>query len=278
MPATPHGSTERIPLVVAGAAGRMGRRIVALAEADGRARVAGAVEAPGSEAVGKDAGALAGIGPLGVPVRDDVQAALADAGAGAVLVDFTAPEASLANARAAAGRGLATVVGTTGLEPGQRAELEALADRSAILVSANMSVGVNVLLALVGEAVRRLGPAFDIEIVEVHHGKKKDAPSGTALALAEAAAAAAKLSPSEAFTLSRQGLTGERRAGEIGVVALRGGDNVGEHTVMLLGAGERIELVHRASSRDCLAAGAVRAAVWIAGRSPGLYSMRDVLA
>jgi 4-hydroxy-tetrahydrodipicolinate reductase len=140
-----------------------------------------------------------------------------------------------------------------------------------------MSVGVNVLLALVGDAVRRLGPAFDLEIGEVHHNRKKDAPSGTALALAEAAAAGAGLDPATSFRLSREGLVGERRAGEIGIVALRGGDNVGEHTVMLLGSGERVELSHRASSRDCLAIGAVRAGVWLFGKPPGLYSMQDVL-
>lgn len=140
-----------------------------------------------------------------------------------------------------------------------------------------MSVGVNALLGLVAEAVKRLGPAFDVEIVELHHNKKKDAPSGTAIALAEAAAQAASLDPAKALTLAREGLTGERRPGEIGVVALRGGDNIGEHTVMLIGTGERVELVHRASSRDCLAAGAVRAGAWLYGKPPGLYSMRDVL-
>lgn len=268
---------SRAPLIVLGAGGRMGRRIMALAEAGAEARVAGAVEIAGSPLVGKDAGELAGTSALGVVVVADFAAAIATADRGAVAIDFTAPEATLEHARQAAATGTPIVIGTTGLTHEQRTELEALSARTPLLLSANMSVGVNVLLGLVGEAVRRLGPAFDIEIVEVHHNKKKDAPSGTALALAEAAAEAAGLDPKSAFTLAREGQTGERRKGEIGVVALRGGDNVGEHTVMLLGTGERIELAHRASSRDCLAAGAVRAGAWLHGRPPGLYTMKDVL-
>lgn len=267
----------KAPIVVLGAGGRMGRRIMALAEAGTEARVAGAVEVAGSPLVGRDAGELAGTAALGVVVAADFAAAIAGAAPGSVAIDFTAPEATLAHARQAAASGTPIVVGTTGFSREQRAELEALSAKTALLLSANMSIGVNVLLGLVGEAVRRLGPAFDIEIVEIHHNKKKDAPSGTALALAEAAAAAAGVDPASSFTLAREGLTGERRPGEIGVVALRGGDNVGEHTVMLLGTGERVELSHRASSRDCLAAGAVRAGAWLHGKPPGLYSMKDVL-
>jgi 4-hydroxy-tetrahydrodipicolinate reductase len=265
------------PLIVLGAGGRMGRRIMALAEAGTDARVAAAVEIEGSHLVGKDAGELAGTAALGISVVSDFVAAIHAAGPGAVAIDFTAPEAAVAHARQAASMGTPIVIGTTGLTREQRAEIEGLASRTAVLLSANMSIGVNVLLDLVGQAVRLLGPAFDVEIVEVHHNRKKDAPSGTALALAEAAAAAAGVDPASSFTLAREGLVGERKAGEIGVVALRGGDNVGEHTVMLLGTGERVELVHRASSRDCLAAGAVRAGAWLHGKVPGLYSMKDVL-
>lgn len=268
---------SRAPLIVLGAGGRMGRRIMALAEAGAEARIAGAVEIAGSPFIGKDAGELAGSNALGVPVVADFATAIAAADRGAVAIDFTAPEATLEHARQAAATRTPIVIGTTGLTREQREELEALSASTPLLLSANMSIGINVLLDLVGEAVRRLGPAFDVEIVEVHHNRKKDAPSGTALALAEAAAEAAGLDPKSAFTLAREGQTGERPKGEIGVVALRGGDNVGEHTVMLLGTGERIELVHRASSRDCLAAGAVRAGAWLHGRSPGLYSMKDVL-
>lgn len=271
------GRESRPPIVVLGAGGRMGRRIVALAEGGLEARVAGAAEMPGSPLVGRDAGELAGIAPFGVSVAGSFADARAAAGAGAVAVDFTSPEAAVEHAREAAATGTPIVIGTTGFTREQRAELEALSKKTPLLLSANMSIGVNVLLGLVGEAVRRLGPAFDIEIVEVHHNRKKDAPSGTALALAEAAAAASGVDPASAFTLAREGLVGERKRGEIGVVALRGGDNVGEHTVMLLGTGERVELSHRASSRDCLAAGAVRAGAWLHGRAPGLYSMKDVL-
>lgn len=255
----------------------MGRRIMALAEAGKDARVVGAVEIAGSHLVGKDAGELAGTALLGVTVVSEFASATASAERGAVAIDFTAPEAAVEHARHAAATGTPIVIGTTGLTREQRAELEVLALRTPLLLSANMSVGVNVLLGLVGQAARLLGPAFDIEIVEVHHNRKKDAPSGTALALAEAAAAGAGLDPAEAFTLARQGICGERRPGEIGIVALRGGDNVGEHTVMMLGTGERVELSHRASSRDCLAAGAVRAGAWLFGKGPGLYSMKDVL-
>jgi 4-hydroxy-tetrahydrodipicolinate reductase len=265
------------PIIVLGAGGRMGRRIVALATEGSQARVAAAVEIAGSHLIGKDAGEVAMTRPLGVAIESDFVAAIDKAGHGAVAIDFTAPEAALAHARQAAALGTPIVVGTTGLTREQRAELEDLSSSTALLVSANMSVGVNALLGLVAEAVKRLGPDFDVEIVELHHNKKKDAPSGTAIALAEAAAHAASLDPAKALTFSREGLTGERRPDEIGVVALRGGDNIGEHTVMLIGTGERVELVHRASSRDCLAAGAVRAGAWLFGKPPGLYSMRDVL-
>jgi 4-hydroxy-tetrahydrodipicolinate reductase len=268
---------SRAPVIVLGAGGRMGRRIIELAETGSEARVVGAVEIPGSQLVGRDAGEVAGTRRLDVAiVADFAQATAAVSGSGAVAVDFTIPEAAVEHARHAAVTCTPIVVGTTGFSPDQRAELERLAERTPLLLSANMSVGVNVLLGLVGEAVRRLGPSFEIEIVEMHHNRKKDAPSGTALALAEEAARAAGSGP-DSFVLSRQGMVGERKKGEIGVVALRGGDNVGEHTVMLVGTGERLELVHRASSRDCLATGAVRAAAWLHGKPPGLYSMRDVL-
>lgn len=263
-----------VDLVVCGAAGRMGRRIVALAAEDARVRVVGAVEAQGQAAVGADAGELAGIGANGVRIGDDLEAVT---GPSTVIVDFTAAEASLAHLRVAAKRGAPIVIGSTGFTPQQRSEAERLAMETATLIAANMSLGVNVLLGLVEEAARRLGPAFDCEIFELHHGRKKDAPSGTALALAEAAARGKSLDPGKSFRLAREGMTGERPRDEIGVIALRGGDAVGEHTVMLIGAGERVELTHRATSRDCLAAGAIHAAAWLAGRRPGLYSMRDVL-
>lgn len=261
-------------IVVCGAAGRMGRRIVALAAADPRVRVVGAIEVRGHADIGSDAGALAGVGELGVPVAEDLALL---AGPNRVIVDFTTASVSLANLRTAVEKHAAIVIGSTGFSASERAEAERLAERTPTLIAANMSIGVNVLLGLVEEAARRLGPAFDCEIVELHHGRKKDAPSGTALALAEAAARGKGLDPRHALRLERSGMTGERPKDEIGVVALRGGDSVGEHTVMLVGAGERVELTHRATSRDCLASGAVHAAAWLAGRKPGLYSMRDVL-
>jgi 4-hydroxy-tetrahydrodipicolinate reductase len=261
-------------IVMCGAAGRMGRRIIALAADDPEARIVAALEAPGSPLLGRDAGEVAGIGSIGVPITDDAAAAIR---AGTVTLDFTHADVVMGNVRLAAAAGAAIVVGTSGLPLSEREEIGRLASAMPCMIAPNMSVGVNVLLALVEDAVRRLGPDFDCEIVEIHHNRKKDAPSGTAVALAEAAARAAGADPQRDIVTERSGMVGERRKGEIGVMALRGGDNIGEHTVMLVGQGERVELVHRASSRDCLAGGALRAARWLAGKPAGLYSMRDVV-
>lgn len=261
-------------IIMSGAGGRMGRRIMALADANPQAKIVAALEASGSELLGLDAGTLAGVQPLNVKVSDDFAAV---ATPGTVTLEFTSPEATMGHVRAAAAAGAGIVVGTSGLSREQRDELEALSSQMPTLFAPNMSIGLNVLLSLVADAASRLGPDFDCEIVEIHHNKKKDSPSGTAIALAEAAAAARKLDPETALVTAREGMVGERRKDEIGVVALRGGDNVGEHTVMLVGAGERVELVHRAASRDCLAAGAVRAAIWLSSQAPGLYSMQDVI-
>jgi len=265
---------ESVAIVVCGAAGRMGRRIVALATENPGARVVGAVETAACRDLGADAGELAGVGRIGVEITADLAAT---ASPNAVIVDFSHADATLANLQTAADHGAPIVVGTTGLSREQRAEAEALSARMPTLIAPNMSLGVNVLLSLVEDAVRRMGDGFDCEIFELHHNRKKDAPSGTALALAEAAARASGRDPERDLVLSREGMTGERGKREIGVVALRGGDAVGEHTVMLIGTGERIELTHRAASRDCLASGAVRAAIWLAGKPAGLYSMRDVI-
>jgi 4-hydroxy-tetrahydrodipicolinate reductase len=265
---------EPIGLIVCGAAGRMGRRIVAMASEDARFRVAGAVEMPGNSAMGKDAGTNAGVAELGVAIGDDLRRALRP---GCVVVDFTSAEASLAHLEAAAAAKSAIVIGSTGFSAEQRAKAEKLALQMPTLIAPNMSLGVNVLLSLVEDAVRRLGPDFDCEIFEVHHNRKKDAPSGTALALGEAAARGAALDPRSAVLTSRAGMVGERPKKEIGVFGLRGGDAAGDHTVMLIGTGERVELTHRAASRDCLVTGALRAAAWIADKPAGLYSMRDVV-
>jgi 4-hydroxy-tetrahydrodipicolinate reductase len=266
--------SDPLPLVVCGAAGRMGRLIVALAREDAGFRVAAAIEAPAHAAVGRDAGELAGGAPLGVRIGDDLGAACA---ADHVVLDFTTPAATLAHVRVAAGRGVGLVVGTTGFSAEQERELRGLAARTRTVLAPNMSVGVTVLLELVGAAARLLDPSYEAEIVEIHHHAKKDAPSGTALALGRAVAAARGQDFAQAGVLAREGLVGARRPDEIGVVALRAGDAVGDHTVVFGGLGERLELTHRAQSRDCLARGALRAARWVAGRQPGVYSMRDVL-
>jgi 4-hydroxy-tetrahydrodipicolinate reductase len=267
--------SEPLGVVVCGAAGRMGRLLVTLArEGSARLRVAGAIEAPGHPALGRDAGEVAGGGVLGVRVGDDLAAACRPEH---VVLTFAAPAATVDHVRIAAGRGAGLVVGTTGLDRNQDREMRALAARTRSVIAANYSIGIAVLTELVTTAARLLDPSFEAEIVEVHHHAKQDAPSGTALALGRAVAAARGQSFEGAATLARQGQVGPRRADEIGVVALRAGDAVGDHTVLFGGFGERIELTHRAQSRECLARGALRAAMWVADRQPGVYSMRDVV-
>jgi 4-hydroxy-tetrahydrodipicolinate reductase len=263
-----------VGVVVCGAAGRMGRLLVELAATSPDLRVAGAVERPGHAAIGQDAGTVAGVAALGVPIADDVAAACRPEH---VVVDFTMPEATLANARTAAASGAALVIGTTGLDATQDRELRDVAARTRSVIAANYSVGVTVLLDLVARAATLLGDGFDAEIVELHHHRKVDAPSGTALALGRAIAAARGQDFDAAKTLARAGIVGARRPGEIGIVGIRAGDAVGDHTVVFGGLGERVELVHRAQSRESLARGALRAAVWIADKAPGIYAMRDVL-
>jgi 4-hydroxy-tetrahydrodipicolinate reductase len=262
-----------IRAVVTGAAGRMGTQIVRLVRATEGMAVCGAVERPGP-AVGQDAGALAGLGPIGVAVVDDLARALPGAD---VVVDFTSHEASARHAEVCAGRGVPLVIGSTGFTPEAKARVAAAARRVPIVLSPNMSVGVNVLFELVRQAAGVLGDGYDVEIVELHHKKKRDAPSGTAVRLGEVAAEALGRDPKDALAYARHGILGERPPWQIGVQTLRGGDVVGEHTVFFCGEGERIELTHRATSREQFARGAVRAARWIAGRPAGLYDMADVL-
>ena len=260
-------------VVVTGASGRMGGHIIRALHAEGLALV-GATERPGFPP-GLDAGVAAGLPPLGIPVQGELSVAL-QAGAD-VVVDFTSFEASAAHAAVCAKAGVALVIGSTGFTPEARARVAAAARRVPIVLSPNMSVGVNVLFAMVRQAASALGDAYDVEIVELHHKKKKDAPSGTAMRLAEVAAEALGRDPARDLVFGRHGLVGERPAREIGVQTLRGGDAVGEHTVYFVGEGERLELTHRATSRDQFARGAVRAARWVVGRPPGLYDMADVL-
>jgi len=266
--------SEPLPLVVCGAAGRMGRLLVALAREDRRLRIAGAVEAPAHPAVGRDAGEVAGGGSLDVLVVPDLDPLCTRE---RVVLDFTTPAATLVHAEVGVQRGAGLVIGTTGFTSEQERDLRALAARTRTVFAPNMSVGVTVLAELVAAAARLLDGSFEAEVLELHHHAKKDAPSGTALALARTIASARGQDFARSAVLAREGLVGARRPDEIGVVALRAGDAVGDHTVVFGGLGERIELTHRAQSRDCLARGALRAALWLAGRAPGVYSMRDVL-
>jgi 4-hydroxy-tetrahydrodipicolinate reductase len=263
-----------VELVVAGAAGRMGGRLIALARDAGDLRVAGAFERPGHPAIGKDAGEVAGAGHLGVPIAADPTPLLTP---GRVLMEFTAPGPTLEHLRLVAAHGTRAVVGTTGLQPGQVEEIRRLATRVAILFSPNMSVGVNLAFRVLALMAKALGDDYDVEITEIHHRMKKDAPSGTAAKMAEVVAEALGRRIEDAGIYGRHGLTGERTTKEIGVHALRGGDVVGEHTVVFSTAGERLELTHRAHSRDTFAHGALRAARFVAAAPPGLYSMHDVL-
>ncbi len=262
-----------VKVVVTGAAGRMGTQIVRLVRATEGMALAGAVERSGA-AVGQDAGALAGLGPVGVAVVDDLARALAGADA---VIDFTSHEASARHAALCAEKGVALVIGSTGFTPEAKAAVAAAAKRIPVVLSPNMSAGVNVLFELVRQAAKVLGDAYDVEIVELHHKKKRDAPSGTAVRLAEVAAEALGRDPKDALAYARHGILGERPPWQIGVQTLRGGDVVGEHTVYYCGDGERLELTHRATSREQFARGAIRAARWIAGKPAGLYDMADVL-
>ncbi len=261
-------------VVVAGAAGRMGSRLVACLVEAPDLRLVAALEAPGHPAVGRDAGEVAGIGARGVPIASDAAATIA---AGRLLIEFSIPEASLAHLRLVADAGARAVIGTTGFTSSQREEIAALARRAPILLAPSMSVAVNVAYSLLATMARVLGDDYDIEIVETHHRFKKDAPSGTALRMAEVIAEAVGRDLDAVAVYGRQGHPGERPAREIGILSLRSGDVVGEHTVSFGTLGERLELTHRSHSRDTFARGALRAARWLASRPPGLYSMQDVL-
>jgi len=259
---------------VVGASGRMGRMVVSVIAATDGCELAGASEAPGSAHLGADAGALAGVGDNGVIVTDDAASMFAGVDA---VIDFTVPAATLPHAQLATEAGCALVAGTTGLEEDHRAALEAAAKSVPIVWAPNMSAGVNLLFAVTQQVARALGDDFDIEIVEMHHHHKVDAPSGTALGLGQAAAAGRGVDFDAVKVLSREGITGERKQGDIGFATLRGGDVVGEHTVVFAAAGERIELSHKATDRAIFARGAVRAALWTAEKPAGFYTMNDVL-
>jgi 4-hydroxy-tetrahydrodipicolinate reductase len=260
-------------LAIAGAGGRMGRVLLDAGSADPETTIAAALDAAGSPAVGTDAGAFAP-GARGVRIGDDIAAAVAAAD---VLVDFTRPAGTIAHVAACRAAGKGIVIGTTGFEPEQLAALRDAAREVAIVLAPNFSIGVNVALKLVDLAARALGPAYDVEVFEMHHKLKVDAPSGTALKLGEVAAAARETTLERDGVFARHGVTGERKAGTIGFSVARGGDIIGDHTVYFAGTGERIEITHRSQSRATYAQGAIRAAKWLRGRAPGLYGMEDVL-
>ncbi|MEX2451711.1 MAG: 4-hydroxy-tetrahydrodipicolinate reductase [Rhodospirillales bacterium] len=259
---------------IVGCAGRMGRMLVSEVLAEDGLALAGGAESPGHAALGQDVAALAGAEAAGIAVSDDIAALFAASDA---VIDFTVPATAQTHAKLAADHGAALVLGTTGLSADDQRAVKAAAKNIPVVQAANMSVGVNLLLGLAERVAGLLGEEYDIEIVEMHHRHKIDAPSGTALALGRAAAAGRKVDLDKTSVRSRDGITGPRAHGAIGFASLRGGDVVGDHSVIFAADGERIELTHKASSRAVFAKGAVRAARWTEGRAAGLYSMRDVL-
>ncbi|MGC8492960.1 MAG: 4-hydroxy-tetrahydrodipicolinate reductase [Syntrophobacteraceae bacterium] len=263
-----------IRAAVAGVAGRMGSRIGQILRESEEIELSGGFEYSGHPLVGKDLAEAIGGSPTGRKICGGIEEVLGDAD---VVIDFTNAASSLKHLQAASQRGLHMVIGSTGFTPAQLEEAGKLAASVSCVVSPNMSVGVNILFKLVAEATRLLGEDCDIEIIEAHHRFKKDAPSGTALKLAQIAAAARGRDLGEVGVYARHGLIGERTGAEIGIQTIRGGDITGEHTVMFASLGERIELVHKAHNRDNFARGAIRAAKWVVTRPPGLYDMGDVL-
>jgi 4-hydroxy-tetrahydrodipicolinate reductase len=272
MPELHIGPDLRIGIV--GCAGRMGRALIQEVARSKGCRLAGGSEQPGHPAVGRDLGALAGLEPLGLAVSDDAGKlfALSDA-----VLDFTVPAATARHAALAAEQAKLLVIGTTGIGKKAEAAIRAAAKSAPIVWAANMSVGVTLLEALVEQVAAKLDPAYDIEILEMHHRHKTDAPSGTALALGRAAARGRRVALDKVAVHGREGQTRARTPGAIGFAVLRGGDVAGDHSVIFAGEGERLELTHRAAGRQIFAQGAVRAALWGRGKPPGLYSMRDVL-
>jgi 4-hydroxy-tetrahydrodipicolinate reductase len=262
-------------VVITGVAGRMGGTLVRMVRDDEQMEIVGGTERAQSPAVGLDVGLAVRLGALEVPVVDSLEKAIVD-GKAQVVIDFTAAEASVEHAKICAEKGVALVVGSTGFSADAKTEVARCSLKVPVVMAPNMSVGVNLMIKTAAELAKVLGDAFDIEIVEAHHKMKKDAPSGTALRLAEDIAKALGRTSND-FVMERKGQIGERKPKEIGIQTVRGGDVVGEHTVFFLGEGERVELTHRATSRDQFAKGAVRAAKWVVGRNPGLYDMMDVL-
>ncbi len=260
-------------IVVVGAAGRMGRVLAAAALRDPEIQVVGAVDRDGAPEIGQDLGAVAGTGETGVRLGADLAAVIDQADA---VVEFTLPEPTLEHLEVARGHGKPAVVGTTGFTPAQLERVHAVAREIPVLLAPNMSLGVNVLLRILPLVAKALGPSYDVEVIEAHHHGKKDAPSGTALKLAEVVAQALGTTLAERAVYGRQGIQ-PRQPGEIGMHAIRAGANVGEHTVLFADEGEQIEITHKAYSRQTFALGALRAAKWIVGQPAGLYSIQDLI-
>ncbi len=261
-------------IIVAGAMGRMGTRIIANILAGSDYKLVGALESPGDSALGRDVGVIAGKGECGIKITDSLDALMSEAD---VVIDFTSSRTTLPHLEIVARHGKAAVIGSTGHTPEERLGIEAFAAKIPFVMASNMSVGVNVLWKIIADAAKLLGEGYDVEIVEAHHRLKKDAPSGTAMTTAEVLAGALNRNLAKDAVYHREGMIGPRKPKEIGIQTVRGGDVVGDHTVFFLGDGERLEITHRATSRDTFALGALRAAQWVVGRPKGLYSMRDVL-
>ncbi len=267
-------AASNMRVVIAGAGGRMGRTLIHAVAANKGLTLGGAVEAAGSAVIGRDAGELAGLGPNGIKVTSDVAAALKDADG---LIEFAIPAATLAFAELTAAAGKVHIIGTTGHSAEEEAVIAKAANRATIVKSGNMSLGVNLLVALTRRVAKTLNDDYDVEIIEMHHNKKIDAPSGTALMLGRAAAAGRGIDFNQHAVRGRDGITGARCAGDIGFASLRGGTVVGEHSVIFAGPAERVELTHRAEDRMIFVRGALHAALWARDKKPGLYSMADVL-
>jgi 4-hydroxy-tetrahydrodipicolinate reductase len=263
-----------IKIAVCGAAGRMGQRIIAsIIEAEGT-EFCGALERHAHHQIGEDAGLLAGCGKTDVLITDSLNAVVSSCD---VLIDFTSPKVSLRNLELCALHNKAIVIGSTGFTSEERALAAELAKDIPAVLAPNMSVGVNVCFKILKDVAKTLGNDFDVEIVELHHNKKKDSPSGTAVRMGEVVAEALGRDYNKVANYHREGICGERTKEEIGMQTVRGGDIVGEHTVYFIGMGERIEISHRAMTRDMFSRGSVRAAKWVVGQKPGLYDMQDVL-
>jgi len=266
-------SGTALRVAIAGASGRMGRMLVEAVLAAPDCTLAGALDVAGSPAIGQDAAAFAGRS-TGVAITADLRAGLAGAD---VLIDFTRPEGTLAHLAVCRELGVKAVIGTTGFSEAQKAEIATHAGHIAIMMAPNMSVGVNVMLKLLDQAARALNTGYDIEVIEAHHRHKVDAPSGTALQMGEVLAQALGRDLKDCAVYARQGVTGERDPSSIGFATIRGGDIVGDHTVLFAGTGERIEITHKSSSRATYAQGSLRAARFLAGHAKGLFNMNDVL-